>query len=177
MRIIGGKWKGRRIHVPAKGWPVRPTTDFAREALFNILDNRVDYGSISALDLFGGTGLHSFELVSRGCPDVTYVDKYKASAAFVRSVVKEWDMPVTVICSDVKTFLRDAVRQWDYIFADPPYDMPDLESFPARVLDAGILKSGGFLVLEHPSKISFNDHAGYQESRNYGQTTFTFFAL
>src|SRR5688572_5138283 len=130
MRIIGGQWRGRRIQIPSKGWPVRPTTDFAREALFNILDNRLDYEQASALDLFGGTGIHCMELASRGCMDITYVDRYKESVRFMRSFAKEWDIPLEVILSDVFKFIKDAHRQWDYIFADPPYDMKGLETLP-----------------------------------------------
>jgi 16S rRNA G966 N2-methylase RsmD len=88
MRIIGGKWSGRKLNVPSKSWPVRPTTDFAREALFNILDNRIDYESISALDLFGGTGVHSVELASRGCMDITFVDRYRESTKFMQGLAK-----------------------------------------------------------------------------------------
>ena len=175
MRVIGGQWKGRRIHIPSNSWPVRPTTDFAREALFNILDNRLDYEQITSLDLFGGTGIHSIELVSRGCKDVTYVDRHGESTRFVRSVAKEWDMPIEVVQSDVISFVKKALRQWDYIFADPPYDLKGLEEFPSLVLESAILKPGGIFVLEHISKKSFSDLEGFKEARNYGQSVFSFF--
>ena len=116
MRIIGGQWKGRRIHIPSKSWPVRPTTDFAREALFNILDNRLDYESSSALDLFGGTGIHSIELASRGCRDITYVDRHKESVKFMGELIAEWNLPIKVVQSDVSVFIKKADRKWDYIF-------------------------------------------------------------
>ncbi len=176
MRIIGGQWKGRRIQLPSKNWPVRPTTDFAREALFNILDNRLDYELIRALDLFGGTGIHSIELASRGCRDITYVDRYRESAKFMRAFVKEWDLPIEVILSDVFTFLKGTQGKWNYVFADPPYDMKGIEDFPTVVLKAGILMPGGFFVLEHIATKSFDQAPCFFESRHYGQSVFSFFA-
>lgn len=175
MRIIGGQWRGRRIQIPSKGWPVRPTTDFAREALFNILDNRLDYEQASALDLFGGTGIHSMELASRGCMDITYVDRYKESVRFMRSFAKEWDIPLEVIQSDVFKFIKEAHRQWDYIFADPPYDMAGLETLRGLILEAGLLKPQGFFVLEHIATKTFDRMPGFMEARHYGQSVFSFF--
>lgn len=176
MRIIGGQYKGRRIHVPSKGWPVRPTTDFAREALFNILDNRMEYESIKALDLFGGTGMHAIELVSRGCENVTFVDKYRESVRYMSALVKSENWPIKVVLSDVRKFIKEAVDQWDYIFADPPYDMPELETLPALILQSGVLSEKGLIVLEHTSKIHLQHQPGFTEARHYGQTVFSFFA-
>jgi len=161
--------------MPSKSWPVRPTTDFAREALFNILDNRLDYERINALDLFGGTGIHSIELASRGCKDITYVDRYKDSVKFMNGFVREWDLPIKVVGSDVFKFITNATSQWDYIFADPPYDMKDIIEFPAMVLKASILKQNGFFVLEHISSKTFKHIQGFIESRHYGQSVFSFF--
>jgi 16S rRNA (guanine(966)-N(2))-methyltransferase RsmD len=154
---------------------VRPTTDFAREALFNILDNRLEYDAISALDLFGGTGIHSIELASRGCTDITYVDRYRESVRFMKQFVAEWALPIRVVQSDVLKFLKDATRQWDYIFADPPYDMQGIAEFPGQVMEAGVLEKSGFLVLEHFNAISFDHKAGFTEARHYGQSVFSFF--
>ena len=176
MRVIGGQWRGRRIHIPSKNWPVRPTTDFAREALFNILDNRLDYEHISALDLFGGTGMHAIELISRGCEDVTYVDRHKDSVRFVQSFARDENLPVKAIQSDVLKFLASATRQWDYIFADPPYDWNALDAFPETVLSAGVLTENGFFVLEHGSNVHFEKVERFREARHYGQTVFSFFA-
>lgn len=175
MRVIGGFLKGRRIEPPSKNWPVRPTTDFAREALFNILDNRLDYAHISALDLFGGTGVHSIELASRGCVDITYVDRYTQSIRWMKDLAKAWSLPVTAIQSDVMTFLKNINRQWDYIFADPPYDMKGLELFPSIVFESAALPPGGLFVMEHKLQIRFQDHPGFLEARTYGQTVFSFF--
>ncbi|HZV71796.1 MAG TPA: RsmD family RNA methyltransferase [Saprospiraceae bacterium] len=177
MRIIGGQWKGRRIHIPSNSWPVRPTTDFAREALFNILDNRIEYSQIKALDLFGGTGIHSVELASRGCMDITYVDRHRESTRFVQSLTKEMDLPVHAIQSDVFAFIKKTDRQWNYIFADPPYDLKGLEEFPKFLLESGILTPDGIFVLEHPSKKSFENVPGFREARHYGQSVFSFFGL
>lgn len=175
MRIIGGKWKGRKLNVPSKSWPVRPTTDFAREALFNILDNRIDYEAICALDLFGGTGVHSIELASRGCKDITFVDRYRESTRFMQGLVKEWDLPIKVVNSDVMKFISSAARKWDYIFADPPYDMQGIAEFPGSILRSDVLSENGFFVLEHTSTLNFSSLLGFREARNYGQSVFSFF--
>ena len=175
MRIIGGQWRGRRINVPSKSWPVRPTTDFAREALFNILDNRLDYENGSALDLFGGTGIHSIELASRGCKDITYVDRYKESVRFMRMFAKEWNMPLNVVQSDVRKFVSGATRKWDYVFADPPYDMKDIDTFPGFIMESDILLPDGFFVLEHTSLKVFDKVPAFKEARHYGQSVFSFF--
>ncbi len=176
MRVIGGQWRGRRIQMPSKKWPVRPTTDFAREALFNILDNRLDYEASSALDLFGGTGIHCIELASRGCLDITYVDRYKQSVTFMKELAKEMEMPINAVFSDVYKFIEKTERQWDYVFADPPYDMTGIEYFPSKVLESTILKPDGFFVLEHIATKSFEKTEGFQEARQYGQSVFSFFA-
>ena len=176
MRVIGGQWKGRRIQIPSNNWPVRPTTDFAREALFNILDNRIEYEQIIALDLFGGTGIHSVELASRGCKDITYVDRYKDSVKFVQSLVKEWKLPITAVQADVFSFIKNAVKTWDYIFADPPYDLKGLVELPSIIIEASILSPNGFFVLEHTAKIKFDQLKDFKEARQYGQSVFSFFA-
>ena len=175
MRIIGGQWKGRKLNIPSKSWPVRPTTDFAREALFNILDNRIDYEAIAALDLFGGTGVHSIELASRGCLDITFVDRYRESVRFMHGMIKEWNLPIKAIQSDVIKFLEAASRQWDYIFADPPYEMKGIREFPAFVLKSNVLTTNGLFVLEHMANLDFASVGGFKEVRTYGQSAFSFF--
>lgn len=177
MRIIGGHLGGRRIDPPSRHWPVRPTTDFAREALFNILDNRLIYEDIAALDLFGGTGMHAIELASRGCKDITYVDRYRPAVLFMRRMVKELNLPVEVVESDVYRFFSQAHRQWHYIFADPPYTMQGLAEFPETVLRAGVLSPGGLFVLEHGARHHFRHISGFREARHYGQSVFSFFTV
>lgn len=175
MRIIGGAWKGRKIQIPSKGWPVRPTTDFAREALFNILENRIDFSEIAALDLFGGTGMITLELYSRGCTDLTYVDRYNASATWMRSFAREHDLPVKVEKQDVFTFIKNTGRRWSFIFADPPYDLINLSSLPELIFSRNMLEEEGCFVLEHAAGRNFTDFPGFLEARTYGQSVFSFF--
>ncbi|HEX5111666.1 MAG TPA: RsmD family RNA methyltransferase, partial [Saprospiraceae bacterium] len=144
--------------------------------LFNILDNRIVYESISALDLFGGTGVHSVELASRGCIDITFVDRYRESTKFMLGLAKEWEIPVKVVNSDVIKFISSATRKWDYVFADPPYDMKGIGEFPGIILQANILNENGFFVLEHIATLNFSSLPGFRESRNYGQSVFSFFS-
>lgn len=175
MRIFRGELGGRRIDPPSAKWPVRPTTDFAREALFNILDNRIDYELISFLDLFGGTGIHSLEFASRGCKDITYVDKYKPAAAFMKEMNQKFELEIRIFCQDVLSFVKAAPRKWDYIFADPPYDMKNLRDFPELVLNSKILTPNGFFVLEHSRSHGFSELPDFLEARTYGQSVFSFF--
>ena len=175
MRIIAGQWKGRKVLIPSKNWPVRPTTDFAREALFNVLDNRLDYESSSALDLFGGTGIHSMELASRGCRDITYVDRFRPGVKFIKEWSREWNWPIHAVASDALTFVRKTSRQWDYVFADPPYDYPDIEMLVLLIREKRLLREQGFFVLEHTSKKKFDHLLGFRQARHYGQSVFSFF--
>lgn len=131
----------------------------------------------SALDLFGGTGIHSIELASRGCVDIAYVDRHRDSVKFVKTLTQEMELPIVAIQSDVFTFIKSAVRQWTYVFADPPYDLKGIEDFPTFVLNSGILSQDGFFVLEHTNTKSFQKNQGFKEARNYGQSVFSFFAV
>ncbi len=132
MRIIGGKHKGRKFDPPAGKWPTRPTTDFAKEGLFNILTNVFDFSAIKVLDLFGGTGSISYELFSRGCTEITYVDQYYPCIAYVRKTMKVLavDGEIKVLKSDAFKFIEKAEQTYDLIFADPPYDHKDLPKLP-----------------------------------------------
>lgn len=177
MRIIGGVFKGRKFIPPAKNWPTRPTTDFAKEGLFNILNNRLDFDEVTVLDLFGGTGSHSYEFISRGCTDVTYVDKFAGCIEFVQKTAKELNIndKIKIIRSDVFKFLQTNNRKFDYIFAGPPYPLPNLNTIPDVVFDTETLAENGLFVLEHNPNHNFTNHARYVESRNYGTTIFSFF--
>ena len=177
MRIIGGKFKGRRFNPPAKNWPTRPTTDFAKEGLFNILTNHLDFSQLKVLDLFGGTGNHSYEFISRGCRDVTYVDKFPGCVAFVKKISRELgiESELQVVRADVFRFIETCREQYDYIFAGPPYGLPMLQQIPALIFAAGMLKAGGWLVLEHNPHHQFEDNPHFFQSRNYGKTIFSFF--
>ena len=177
MRIIGGKFKGRRFDTPADNWPTRPTTDYAKEALFNILNNIMDFESIKVLDLFGGTGSHSYEFVSRGCQDVTYVDKFPSAVKFVRQTVAKLNIEsqVKIYQMDVFRFIENATGQWDYIFAGPPYALPTIDAIPDLILSKQLLLSDGMLVLEHNPHHDFLNHPNLVDVRNYGKTIFSFF--
>ena len=178
MRIISGSFRSRIVNPTGSAkWPVRPTTDRAREALFNILANRLDWPEISMLDLFGGTGLHSVEAISRGCEDVVYVDRYDPAVRFITSLSVDWGFDDRIDCrkADVFQFLLQAFKTFDYIFADPPYDHKDIDKLPALVLENGWLKEEGLLVIEHPHKVDFSSHTSFSELRKYGQSAFSFF--
>ncbi|MCC6816301.1 MAG: RsmD family RNA methyltransferase [Saprospiraceae bacterium] len=177
MRISSGSLKGRTFYPPADKWPTRPTTDYSRTALFNILTNFLDFESTKMLDLFGGTGAHSYEMISRGCTDVTYVDKFRPAVQFVLENIKNWkiDSYFKIIHSDYLQFISQFHTQFDYIFAGPPYDLINLEAIPDQIFDNNVLKVNGLFVLEHNPKFNFKDHFGFQQVRNYGQTYFSFF--
>lgn len=177
MRIIGGTFKGRRFIPPAKNWPTRPTTDFAKEGLFNILNNRLDFEETVMLDLFGGTGNHSYEFISRGCNDVTYVDKFSGCISFVTKTAAELGIEdkIRIVRSDVFKFIQTNVRQYDYIFAGPPYPLPTLNTIPDVIFEHNTLAPEGIFVMEHNPNHDFKKHPHYVEERNYGTTIFSFF--
>ncbi len=177
MRIISGELKGRRIKPPANKWPTRPTTDFAKEALYNILQHRVDFEGLKMLDLFGGAGNHSLECISRGCTDVTYVDLHRPCCKFVEETSVDWkiDHAITIRNMDVFAFLAMPPARFDYIFAGPPYALSQIDQLPDIILSRGFLAEGGFLVLEHDPSHDFTAHPRLTELRKYGQTYFSFF--
>lgn len=177
MRIIGGKFKGRRFNPPAKNWPTRPTTDFAREGLFNILQNQFDFENLKVLDLFGGTGSHSYEFISRGCRNVTYVDKFPGCVAFVRKTAQELGVTdyLHIVRGDVFKFIGHTSEKYDYIFAGPPYALPAIDTLPGLVFQHQLLRDNGWFVLEHNPKHSFKGQPHFTRERNYGKTLFSFF--
>jgi 16S rRNA (guanine966-N2)-methyltransferase len=177
MRIIAGRLKGRRLQPPAKSWPTRPTTDFSREGLFNILENRLDWESLHALDLFGGSGSHSFELISRGCDQVCYVDSYRGCVEFVKLTAKTWQVSenIEIIQDDALRFIKQSGRSFNYIFAGPPYPLKELNQIPSMIFEYRLLASDGLFILEHNFKHDFQKHPGFFELRKYGSTLFSFF--
>jgi 16S rRNA (guanine(966)-N(2))-methyltransferase RsmD len=177
MRIISGKFKGRRFNPPADDWPTRPTTDFAKEGLFNILNNNIDFEETKVLDLFGGTGNHSYEFISRGCVDVTYVDKFTGCLNFVRKMAKELKVEneMRIMQMDVFRFIEFSKEKYDYIFAGPPYGMPALDSIPDKIFEHGLLAEEGWFVLEHNPNHNFEKHPNFFDVRTYGKTHFSFF--
>jgi len=178
MRIISGSLGGRFLRPNMKGWPTRPTTDISKEALFNILQNRLDFETIKMLDLFGGAGNHSFEFISRGCTDVTYVDLHYKCVKFVKNQALEFGVSdsIQTIRGDVKKFVRQTNLKYDYIFAGPPYPLPWLREIPVMIAHNELLSEEGLFVMEHNPNHDFVNHPFFQEKRNYGQTIFSFFA-
>jgi len=175
LRIIGGKYKGRIIS-PISGLKARPTTDFARESLFNILNNRVDFESISVLDLFSGTGSIGFEFASRGAEVVHIVEKDSKHIAGIRQTIEKIGFTnIKPIHIDVKAYLKACRFKYDIVFADPPYELEWLRIIPDLVLNANILVDDGFLILEHPKSMDFRGHKNFFEHRNYGNVNFSFF--
>ena len=177
MRIIGGKFKGHRFDPPAKKWPTRPTTDISKEGLYNILSNRIDFESIRFLDLFGGTGNHCYECISRGCTDATYVDKYGPAVSFVIKMAEKLDISeyLNIKKMDVFTFIKKCDESYDYIFAGPPYPLKTISKIPDLILQKDMLRPEGFLVLEHNPRVDLSNHPHLFDQRNYGQTIFSFF--
>ncbi len=178
MRIIAGNLKGRRLNPPAKSWPTRPTTDFSREGLFNILQNRIDFEDLHALDLFGGSGSHSFELISRGCSDVTYVDNFKGCIEFVKATSQAWNVSdkIHIMQEDVLRFIsHQHTPPYDYIFAGPPYPLKELGQIPSMIFENKLLAEEGLFILEHNFKYDFQKFAHFSELRKYGSTLFSFF--
>ena len=176
MRIIGGAFKSR-IFRPGKNFKARPTTDFARENLFNILNNRYDFENKKVLDLFGGTGSISFEFASRGCPNVTCVELDRFHYHFICSVIEQLDIRRTVnaINGDVFKFISQTAEQYNIIFADPPYELKRLAEIPDLILNSNLLSPEGLLILEHGKTNDFSSHPFFSELRTYGSVHFSFF--
>ncbi len=177
MRVIAGKFKSRRFYPPANKWPTRPTTDFAKEGLYNTLMHQIDFSEVKMLDLFGGTGSHSYECISRGCEDVTYVDQHGPCLKFVKEISKELDIEnyIRIVRSDVFKYIQHCGIQYDYIFAGPPYPLPNLSSLPIEIFKHNLLKKDGLLVVEHDNKHDFSKHPFCYKEKSYGQAIFSFF--
>lgn len=175
MRIISGKLKGRTFNPP-KYFRARPTTDFAKENLFNILNNRIYWEETSALDLFGGTGGISYELFSRGCKKVVCVEKDFKHAGFIEKTKNELKAEnFTVLKMDVFKYLEYYNQKFDFIFADPPYDLKNFEEVPKQVLAKDILNEEGLFILEHSKEYDFSEYPEFVEVRTYGSVNFSFF--
>lgn len=175
MRIIGGKYKSRRIPVPVN-LKARPTTDFARESLFNILHNIIDWEETKALDLFSGTGSVALEMVSRGCRSVICVEQNRNHYQFIfkaKEVLSAEEL--LPIKADVFKYLESCSQKFDLIFADPPYDLEEAASIPALVLESDILTPNGIFIMEHSQKYNFSDLPYFEKERKYGSVHFSFF--
>lgn len=175
MRIVGGKYKGRHFN-PGKSFKARPTTDLAKESLFNILQNRINFDQIKVLDLFSGTGSISFEFASRGCTDITAVELNSQHYRFIHDVInKLGEKGITVVKSNAFGFIKQATKNYNLIFADPPYDHPKFAEIPKLVLSSNILDKDGLFILEHPKNFDFSEYAEFKELRRYGSVHFSFF--
>ncbi len=176
MRIISGIYGRRRFDVPSS-FSARPTTDFAKENLFNVVRNLMDLEDTDALDLFAGTGSIAFELLSRGCRSVTAVEKNNAHASFIAKVAKELRTEsLTLIRADVFRYLLSAPREgFDFIFADPPYALKELPEVPRLVFEQALLRRGGLFVMEHPKNYDFSSLPYFDQHRVYGSVNFSFF--
>ena len=175
MRIIGGRLKGRQICPPA-GDNARPTTDFAREGLFNVLDNEYDFEGMTVLDLFGGTGAVAFEFASRGAGKVYSVEMARENATFIKTEAAKLGLDNVVMVRDnVFDFLTVCHEKFDIIFADPPYAMEGLETLPDKIFERNILYDGNYFVLEHGDEHSFISHPYFKKEKRYGRVHFSFF--
>lgn|SRR5574344_875941 len=177
MRIISGTLKGRRLNPPSN-LPVRPTTDMARESLFNILNNYVDYEDASVMDLFAGTGAVSLEFISRGVREVTSIEINNQCTDFIKASASQFNINnIHVVRADVFDLIKRAYKKFDIIFADPPYALEDLAKLPDLIFEKDLLNENGIFILEHPKEYDFSQHSHFWQHRAYGKVNFTFFAV
>ena len=175
MRIITGKYKGRHFDIP-RTFKARPTTDFAKENIFNVLMQYVDFEGAQALDLFSGTGSISLELLSRGCKQVVSVELDRDHHRFIQECLKKLNTDKCVpIRGDVFRFLKSCKQQYDFIFADPPYALKELPQIPDIIFERQLLKEDGLFVFEHGKDYDFSNHPHFLEHRSYGSVNFTLF--
>jgi 16S rRNA (guanine(966)-N(2))-methyltransferase RsmD len=175
MRIIGGRLKGLRLNPP-KNLPVRPTTDLAKEALFNILQNKIEFEDIRVLDLFSGTGNISMEFASRGAAQVISVDRSIQCVHYLKDTARQHGLTnIKTFKDDVFKYLQLETDQYDLIFADPPYDMNQIPEIPKIVFEKNLLLPGGLLIVEHQSMQNLSNHPAFSEQRKYGHSSFSFF--
>lgn len=176
MRIIGGTLKGRRLNPPELK-PTRPTTDYAREGLYNILNNNWELDEISFLDLFSGTGAHALEMASRGCEHIVAIDSHTPCTGFLKETAKAWnvDKSIQAITMDVFKYLGSTSEKFDIIFADPPFTMNNVDLIPDIVIGEELLTEEGWLILEHAPDMDFTEHANFFHERKYGSARFSFF--
>jgi len=176
LRIIGGTHKGKQLLAP-KNLPVRPTTDFAKEGLFNILNNKLDFSELSVLDLFCGTGNISLEFASRGVQKVIAIDKHTPCLNFVKDTAKALKLSaIYTERNDVFKYLEKCHAKFDIIFADPPYELTNIATIHDLVFTKQVLNAEGLLIIEHGSRTDLSTKANYVETRKYGNVNFSFFA-
>lgn len=177
MRIISGELGGRRFNPPASMPYTRPTTDIAKEGLFNILQNNLDFEELITLDLFGGTGSISYELASRGVRDLTVVEKDNSMYEFIRKTAAGFGIEnLKLVKMDVFKFMSTCNKQFDFIFAGPPYALTTINDLPVQVFEKKLLRNGGWFVLEHTPRNDYKSFPFFKSERNYGTTVFSIFA-
>ena len=175
MRIISGSLRGKSINPPA-GYQARPTTDFAKEGLFNILAGMIDFEDTVFLDLFAGTGSISYEMASRGCSDIVAVEMNPANAAFIKKTVAALGIGcMQVVRHNVFDFIGICTKTFNLVFADPPYALEGLDTLPQKVLGAGFLEDGGWFILEHGAEYDFSGAPFFVKEKKYGNVHFSFF--
>lgn len=164
--------------MPPANLQARPTTDMAKESLFNILNNMIDFEEVSVLDMFGGTGGISLEFASRGSREIVTIEKNSINYSFIRKTINDLGVSdrINLIKADAFKFVNNTGGKWDVIFADPPYALEELPQLPDLVFEKGLLKSGGLFILEHPKNFSFANHKHFSDHRNYGHVNFSFFS-
>ena len=176
MRIIGGFLKGRSILPPHL--TARPTTDFAKEGLFNVLLNDYDLEQVTVLDLFGGSGSISFELASRGCPHITCVEMNPQHALFIKKTAKQLNInTLRVVRHNVFDFINVCTQTYDIIFADPPFDLPGVDTLPEKIREKQLLRPKGVFILEHSDSFDFSATEGFSKMKKYGAVRFSFFSF
>lgn len=162
----------------SRGFKARPTTDFARESLFNILSNHIEFARVKVLDLFGGTGSISFEFASRGCLSIDIVDRDVSSLRAIGEMAEKLDIKgMRTVRADAFRYIRSCSKKYDIVFADPPYTLAELHSIPGMVLDSSLLEKDGMLILEHPKNFDFSANDHFTDHRRYGNVNFSFFRL
>lgn len=175
MRIVTGKYKGRHFEIP-RSFKARPTTDFAKENIFNVLIQYVDLEDATALDLFSGTGSITLELLSRGCQQVVSVEMDRDHHRFICECLKKLGEKVVIpLRADVFRFLKSCHTQFDFIFADPPYALKEIPTIPDLIFEKGLLKEDGLFILEHGKDHDFSNHPHFIEHRSYGSVNFSLF--
>jgi 16S rRNA (guanine966-N2)-methyltransferase len=178
MRIISGRLGGRRIAPPANMPHTRPTTDIAKEGLFNILQNNLHFEALKTLDLFGGTGSISYELASRGAKDLTIVEKDDKMFSFIKKTAMDLKLEnFKVVKSDVFRFMESTTEKYDFIFAGPPYALTTIDELPKIIFEKSRLKDGGWFVLEHTPRNDYKSFSNYLREKNYGTTIFSIFEM
>jgi 16S rRNA (guanine(966)-N(2))-methyltransferase RsmD len=176
MRIIGGEHGGRKFNPPSKMPYTRPTTDIAKEGLFNVLQHQLDIEELKTLDLFGGTGSISYELASRGAMDLTIVEKDNAMYEFIKKTKNELRIDtLKTIKMDVFKFIDQCTDKFDFIFAGPPYALTTIDDLPRKIFEKQLLNPGGWFVLEHTPRNDYKNFPFYKNEKNYGTTIFSIF--